>query len=192
MRVLKTTTLWEGDFIRTVLISYIDRRGVRREWEAVGRKDTAGVAIVVPLTAEGGVVLIRQYRPALDRYVIELPAGLVHEGEEFAEAARRELIEETGYDSNHIAPLTEGVISSGINTEPWVVFVAREAYAAPPDIRRKHPGDESEDIEVIALPLDGLYDRLALLADERTSIDLRVYGLVEAARRHPGRDSGRP
>lgn len=52
---------------------------------------------VVAVTEERRVLAVRQYRPAVERYTIELPAGLVDPGETPAEAARRELLEETGY-----------------------------------------------------------------------------------------------
>src|SRR3954454_5087864 len=54
-------------------------------------------AIVFPITEGGEVVLVRQYRPAIDRIELGLPAGLVEEGEEPEKAAHRELLEETGY-----------------------------------------------------------------------------------------------
>src|ERR671927_2039850 len=54
-------------------------------------------AIVFPLTETGDVVLVRQYRPAIDKIELGLPAGLVEGGEEQEKAARRELLEETGY-----------------------------------------------------------------------------------------------
>ena len=54
---------------------------------------------VVALTDEQQVLIVRQYRPAVERYTLELPSGLVDPGETPAEAARRELLEETGYEA---------------------------------------------------------------------------------------------
>ena len=57
-------------------------------------------ASVVAITAEGRVVIVRQYRPAVERHTLELPSGLVDAGETPAESARRELLEETGYQAD--------------------------------------------------------------------------------------------
>jgi len=56
-------------------------------------------AAVVALTEDQRVLAVRQYRPAVERYTVELPSGLVDPGESPAEAARRELLEETGYEA---------------------------------------------------------------------------------------------
>lgn len=56
-------------------------------------------AALVAITADQRVLAVRQYRPAVERYTIELPSGLVDPGESPAEAARRELLEETGYEA---------------------------------------------------------------------------------------------
>ena len=56
-----------------------------------------GAVVILPRRADGRVVLIRNYRPAVDRWVIELPAGTLEPGEDPISAAHRELAEETGY-----------------------------------------------------------------------------------------------
>jgi ADP-ribose pyrophosphatase len=62
-------------------------------------------AAVVAVTAEQRILLVRQYRPAVERYTLELPSGLVDPGETPAEAASRELVEETGYAANAVEVL---------------------------------------------------------------------------------------
>jgi len=63
-------------------------------------------ASIVAFTAEGRVLCVRQYRPAVERYTLELPSGLIDSGETPAEAARRELIEETGYQAADLEVLS--------------------------------------------------------------------------------------
>ena len=60
---------------------------------------------VLALTPENGVLIVRQYRPAVERYMFELPSGLVDPGETPEEAARRELLEETGFRAESLEAL---------------------------------------------------------------------------------------
>src|SRR4051812_22217001 len=83
-------------------------------------------AIVFPLTEANEVVLVRQYRPAIGRMELGLPAGLVEVGEEPEKAARRELSEETGYEGSEWELL--GVIASSPSLKDnWAhLFLARD------------------------------------------------------------------
>jgi ADP-ribose pyrophosphatase len=183
MKAIEKISLWKGKFLETFLISYKDRKGTVREWEAVGRIDSKEVVVMVPLTGKDEVILIRQFRPALDSYVIELPAGLVEDNEEVISAARRELIEETGYDSEKLILLTGGVMSTGINMEKWRIVLAPDAKKASEEILNAHPSDENEDIEVIKVPLEDIYTSLEAFRENGDEIDLRIFGLIELARR---------
>src|SRR5580704_13589060 len=88
-------TLFEGKHIRMV---------ARGDWEYAERKNVTGIVAIIAVTAEGKLLLVEQYRPPLGKTVIELPAGLAgdiagQEGEAMVTAARRELLEETGYEA---------------------------------------------------------------------------------------------
>ncbi len=183
MKVIERKSMWKGKFIETVMISYEDRHGHVRKWEAVDRINSAGVVVVIPVTDGKELVLIRQYRPALDRYVIELPAGLVESGEDYVEAGKRELIEETGYAAGAVSLLTEGVVSTGINAEMWKIVLALDVKEVPEEVLADHPSDDNEDIEVIKTPLESVYETLESYKDNGDVIDLRIFGLLELARR---------
>jgi ADP-ribose pyrophosphatase len=186
MTVLKKKTLWEGKFLRSVLVHYIDGSGVTaRDWEAVERVGCDGIVGIVPFTDKGEVVMIRQFRPPLNGHVIELPAGLCDPGESREDAARRELIEETGYAAGRLRFLTEGPLSSGLSSELLTVFVATGlAYVG---VGKR---DETEHIEVLKEPLDTLAGVLETLRNEGNYIDLKVYGLVALAREFLRKDPG--
>ncbi len=112
-------------------------------------------AIIFPLTDDGDVVLVRQYRHAIERVELGLPAGLVEEGEEPEEAARRELLEETGYAGGDWESLGS-VASSPSLKDNWAYLflargVAREAAPAP---------DEYERVEVVRVAVGDLRSRI--------------------------------
>ena len=183
MKVIDRKSLWKGKFIETVSISYKDHNGVLREWEAVNRLNTKGVVVIIPITENNDLILIKQYRPVLDRYVIELPAGLVETDEDYMAAGKRELIEETGYSSDNISLLTEGVISTGINTEKWKIVIAQDVKKVSAAVLADHSADDNEDIEVLKVSLDGIFTELENLKQNAVEIDLRIYGLLELAKR---------
>ena len=113
--------LFDGRHLRLV-----ERDG----WEYVERKTPTGIVAIVALTPGGGLLLVEQFRPAVGRTVVELPAGLAgdvpgHEKEELSLAARRELIEETGYDAEGFDFLSEGPPSPGATSEVVTFFRAR-------------------------------------------------------------------
>jgi ADP-ribose pyrophosphatase len=118
---------------------------VKDPYYVVERPDAA---IVFPLTPSDEVVLVRQYRPPLDMMELGLPAGLVEEGEEPEKAARRELLEETGYAGSEWERLG-AVASSPSLKDNWAhLYLARgvERAEAPQP-------DEYERVEVVLVPV---------------------------------------
>jgi ADP-ribose pyrophosphatase len=184
MEILSKETKWEGRFIRIVLITYRGRDGNKHVWEAVERIGSRGVVVIVPVTKDNKLILIRQFRPTLDGYVIELPARLVEPEKDFLGTCHRELIEETGYDSVELSPLAEGVMSTGITSDVWKVVLARNAYEASDDLKRRYPPDPNEDIETFLVPVMDVAAELERLAQEGNYIDLRIHGMVALYLRH--------
>lgn len=177
--------IWEGSYIRGVILTYCDRWGQPRQWEAVERVGRSGIVVIVPVTSGGDVLLVRQFRPAVDRTVIEFPAGLSERGETFAEAARRELVEETGYDSTDFRFLAEGPLSSGLSAEILTAFLARNAEPASPEQRARYKPEETEEIEVITIPIENLTATLPRMGAEKGDlIDVKIYGLAALAMKH--------
>jgi|Deesub1362A_J573_1020465.scaffolds.fasta_scaffold00165_55 8-oxo-dGTP pyrophosphatase MutT (NUDIX family) len=183
MEVLGQKTLWEGKFLKTISITFKDHKGVIRQWEAVSRVNCDGVVVIIPVTVDNNLLLIRQFRPVVKKHVIEFPAGLVNTGEDILTAGKRELIEETKHDSDTFIPLTEGVLSTGINSEKWTVLLAKDAKEATPELLKQYPPDETENIDVIKAPITDVYDTLEKYAKNGDYIDIKIYGLVELAKR---------
>jgi ADP-ribose pyrophosphatase len=121
---------------------------VKYPYYVVERPDAA---IIFPLTGEGEVVLVRQYRPPLERMELGLPAGLVEEGEKPEAAARRELLEETGYSGDQWEPLGSLASSPSLKDNWAYLFLARGVEeSAPP------APDEHELVEVVRAPVGDL------------------------------------
>lgn len=124
----------------------LKRRG---GWEYVGRRGASSGVMIVAITAESRVVLVEEDRPPVQGRVISLPAGLVgDEGEEEAapEAARRELLEETGFECDTLDWLGEGPVSPGLTSERILFFLAR-------GVRRSAGARAEEGIVVHEIPL---------------------------------------
>ena len=85
-----------------------------------------GSAVVMPVDEKGRVLLVRQYRLPARSYLWELPAGRVDEGETVAQAARRELTEETGYKARKFRKLAEFYPSPGFLAEKMTIYLATE------------------------------------------------------------------
>ncbi|NCO68223.1 MAG: ADP-ribose pyrophosphatase [Nitrospirae bacterium CG_4_10_14_0_8_um_filter_41_23] len=176
-KVLEKKTIWEGKFLRFVLTTYIDSYGAIRQWESFERVNCKGIVAILPVTDNKEVLLIRQFRPPVNRYVIEFPAGLNDKGDTLEEAAKRELLEEAGYSARELFFLTEGVMSSGASGEILTVFLAKGL-----EFKGIGERDETEDIEVLKIPINELYQKLDAFRSEGNYIDLKIYGLIELAK----------
>lgn len=108
-------------------------------------------ATVVPLTPDGQVILVRQYRHGLGQVTLELPGGIVDEGETPLQAARRELQEETGYAGRTFIEIGRISPNPAIQSNLVHFFLTPDAEAAG----GQHL-DATEEIEVSLMPLDEL------------------------------------
>ena len=169
----KPETMCEGKFVRLV------RQG---KWEYAKRKGVSGIVGIVAVTDDRKLVLVEQERAPVGKRVIELPAGLAgdsagQEREDLADAARRELLEETGYEAAQMTRVAEGAASAGMTDEVITLFVATGLRKTG-----EGKGDGSEDITVHEVSLDRVRPWLEARAREGRLIDLKVYsGLYFAA-----------
>jgi ADP-ribose pyrophosphatase len=181
MEILSKKTLWKGSFMSAVEITYRDAKGMVRTWEALERVGVGGIVVMVAVTPDQNVILEKQFRPPMGRDVIELPAGLVEPGESMEKAAQRELIEETGWAAQKLEFLAEGPISTGASTETLRAYLCTGLEHVG-----KNGGDDNEIIEVIEVPIRNAQEYLKTAQSRGTLVDLKVFGLVELARRASG------
>lgn len=159
--------------------------------------ETDGVGVIAILhdpTGRPSLLLQKQFRPPLNKVTIEVPSGLVDEGEDITTAALRELKEETGYIATvpGDAKAAEGFIMWNdpgfCATNTRMLFVDVDMG----DERNRKPRPELEEgefIETFMLPLEDLWDRLMELDRQGFGIDARVATLaqgMEMAKRWPG------
>jgi ADP-ribose diphosphatase len=166
MNAMAKTTLHRGEFLALV------REG---HWEYVHRTKASGAAIIIAVTDERKLLLVEQYRIPVHTRTIELPAGIIgdepgSDNEEHTAAARRELIEETGYDAARIEPVVHGPASSGLTSETVTLFMAT-------GLRRVGAGGgvAHEEITVHEVPLNEVEDWLCSKARDRFLIDPKIY-----------------
>jgi ADP-ribose pyrophosphatase len=131
--------------------------------------DTPDAVAIVALDAEGRIVLVRQRRVATGTKLLELPAGLIDEGETPIETARRELREETGLRGGRWRELAAFWTSPGFSTERVTVFAAAGLEEGEPE------PDEGEELEVVRWSLTEVEARIGELEDATTLVGLLLY-----------------
>lgn len=131
---------------------------------------------VVALTATREMILVRQYRPAVEQYTLELPAGHVEKDQTPEEAARRELTEETGFTPPRLDFLGTLLSDTGRNENKMWCYLASDVQPPSPSWVRE------EGIEVVLVPLDRIHD---LIRGGEFNHALHVAALMMATLRSP-------
>ncbi len=171
-------TLCEGKYLR------LCRRGT---WEYAERTNAGNAVIIVAMTPERNLLFVEQYRVPMQARTIEMPAGLVgdvHADDNLEDAAKRELLEETGWSARDVRVLMVGPTSAGMSNE--VI-----AFVRATGLERVHAGggDESEDITVHEVPVDDAPRWLAAKMAEGYSMDPKLWAGLWLLDREP---DGRP
>jgi ADP-ribose pyrophosphatase len=131
--------------------------------------DTPAAVAIVAVDREGRIVLVRQHRPAAGTDVLELPAGLIDEGEEPLETARRELREETGLHGGSWRELASFWSSPGFQNERVTIFAAERVEEGEPK------PDQGEELELVRWTRAELDSRLHELVDGTTLVGVLLY-----------------
>ena len=130
-----------------------------------------GRSVVILPIKDGSVFIIRQYRPAVGGWIYELPAGTLEEGEDPMECAKRELIEEIGYEAGNLKLLFKMYLSPGYSNEYMYSYLATEL---------KYVGERpeyGEEISIVKKRFDEVVDmiREGLIEDAKTIATLLYY-----------------
>ena len=162
----KSVVLKQGRYIRL-----LQKGG----WEYVQRCNCTGIVIILAMTDDQKVILTQQHRVPVRKDVIEFPAGLVNDGgspkkETALTAAKRELLEETGYLAKKIVKVIEGPAGSGLSSD--ILTIVR-AYG----LKKvgKGGGDATENIKVCEVPLPRVEKWLIQMQRQGKLVDPKIY-----------------
>ena len=156
-------------------LTFIDDGG----WEYVIRPQVTGIVVIVAVTDDARVLLVEQWRPAVRKRVIELPAGLmgdVEADEPLDKAAARELEEETGFSAREMVLVGTGPIAVGVSDEVVSFFHARGLTRVGPG-----GGDASESIVNHEVPLAELRAFLAARMADGLLVDVKIHAGLSLA-----------
>lgn len=136
-----------------------------------------GAVAIVAVTNDNKILLVRQYRKAVEKVLIEIPAGKLEKGEAPYDCAERELIEETGFRAHQLKEVMEIITSPGFCNERIHLFVASDLTA---DFLEN---DEDEFIDLITLDLDEALEKIVTgeIVDSKTIIGLLYYKMYYSA-----------
>ena len=107
-----------------------------------------GSSAIVPVRADHSVLLLNQYRPAIGRFIWEIPAGTMHRGEDPLDCAKRELQEECGVRGNRFEKIGEILVAPGYSDERIHLYLATELVSS------KQRLDEDECLEVRSFSME--------------------------------------
>ena len=160
--------MWSGKWITA------RRRG---KWEYVSRARGIKAAVILPFDGDH-IILVDQYRVPVGGRCLELPAGLIgdeadFEGEDPLTAAKRELIEETGYSAANWHNLGAYLSSPGMTGESFTLLKASGLTKIG-----EGGGTDSEDITVHRIALSELPERIAAFREQGLSIDVRLLSVL--------------
>ena len=153
-------TVWRGNFIEALS----DGR-----WEYVRRARDLSAAVIVAVTEANELVLVEQYRVPLGRRCLELPAGMIDDGEGAAQAAARELEEETGFRAATMIEIGSFASSPGLTSESFTLFRADGLTRGGGG-----GGTDGEDIAVEIVPVGELPRFIAAKRDAGVMIDVKL------------------
>ncbi len=134
---------------RLFSIESLDLRFSNGEERTYERMKPSGrnAVMMVPITEQGDILLVREYAAGTERYELGFPKGLIDPGEQPSDAAVRELKEEIGFGANKLTPLKEVVLAPSYFSSKMTLFIAEDLYP------EKLEGDEPEPLDIVRWPL---------------------------------------
>jgi 8-oxo-dGTP pyrophosphatase MutT (NUDIX family) len=182
-KVLASKTLYSGKFMSMKLLEYNNGDGKTRFWETVDRDGNGSAAVIIAkIVPDNEILLVKQFRPPANKFMLEFPAGLIDPGEGPETTAHRELLEETGYQGKIISITKPGYSSPGLTGEAvTLVTMEIDGNYYKNNLPQAAP-EECERIEVFKVKLDELEDFIASQEALNVGIDSKLYTFVLSRR----------
>ena len=172
LEYIRDEIVFDGKYIQAIRRHYLTRSGKAGVWEMVQRKGPGRIVAVLAVTPRHEAILLKTYRVPLRSYMIETCVGLMEAADESEEAAaRRELLEETGYTVTALQRLFAGPFNPGMHAGEMVFFLGLNAVKA-----QEPQLEDSEDIEVLRVPLRQVPEFLAV-PPAGCAVDPKLYGV---------------
>ncbi len=150
-KLLKRTPVFEGRMLH-IYNDDVEIHG-NKTWREVVLHP--GAAAVIPVTDDGCVLFVRQYRYAVAEALLEIPAGKLDKGEDPDTCAARELTEETGFTTDHLVKLGHIYTTPGFCNETIHLYLATHLIPAHQHL------DEDEFLDVVKIPLEQVWDMIS-------------------------------
>ena len=166
LNTVKTDYAYEGKILNLRVDEILLPNGLEAHREIVEHN---GVVAIVPFVNEGRIVLIKQYRHAIEEEILEIPAGLLEPGEDIYKCAARELTEETGFKAARLEKLAEFYPAPEFSNQLTYIFKATCLKQVGAKL------DEDEFLEVITMGLD---EAIELIAEGRIRDSKTIIGLL--------------
>ena len=174
-QVIASERVFDGRVLRVRIDTLRTAADIEHRFEAVEYGDAV---VLVPVTDDGSLLMVRQYRHAVGEWLLELPAGGIDERDASPEeAAQRELREETGHRGS-LSRLGGMFLAPGYSDEYQHIFVASDLVADP------LPADEEEDLRLESVTLDDALRAVddSLIRDAKSIAALHMFVRATAAR----------
>ena len=144
-KTIASTSIYEGKVIKVKVDEVLLPNGNTSKREIVEHQ---GAVAVLPLTSDGKLVTVRQFRKPLERSIVEIPAGKLEQGEKPLACAMRELEEETGFKAGNYEHISSFYTSPGFANELLHLYLATDLYEG------QFQPDEDEFVELMYLTLE--------------------------------------
>jgi len=167
-KTMKCERIYEGRIInvRVDTVELPNKKYSKREIV-----EHPGAVGIIPVTKDKKIILVKQFRKAVEEVLLEIPAGKIESQEDPYKCALRELEEETGFTADSVKKLSEFYTTPGFSNEVIHIYLAENLEVGSANL------DEDENIEIVKLSVEEVLDKIQIgeIKDAKTIIGILTY-----------------